>query len=69
MGCCLDLLEMRLYQVVLRVKNQHRTGNVGDPPIQCHTCTGSVVHELVKKQFLGIIVRVSCPQCGWKFEG
>ncbi len=68
MGCCLDLLEMRLYQVVLKVKNQHRMGNVGDP-IRCHTCNGSVEHEFVKKQFLGFTVRIACPQCGWKFEG
>ncbi len=68
MGCCLDLLEMRLYQVVLKVKNQYRTGNVGDP-IRCHTCAGNVVHEFVKTQFLGFTVRIACPQCGWKFEG
>jgi DNA-directed RNA polymerase subunit RPC12/RpoP len=68
MGCCLDLLEMRLYQIVARVKNQHRTGRFDDA-IRCHTCGGKVEHRFVKKNFLGFTVHIACPKCEWDFEG
>ena len=69
MGCCdFDLLEMRLYRIVAKVKNQHRTGNVGDA-IGCHRCDGNVEHEFVKRQFIGFTVRIACVKCGWEFEG
>ena len=47
MGCCLELLEMRLYQVAAKVKNQHRTGDFRDT-VRCHTCNGTVEHAFVK---------------------
>jgi hypothetical protein len=59
---------MRLYQIVAKVKNQHRTGKFTDP-IRCHTCTGNIEHEFVKKDFFGFTVRIRCTQCGWEFEG
>ena len=68
MGCCLDLLEMRLYQVVAKVKNQHRTGDFRDT-VRCHACNGAVEHAFVKKQFLGFTVRITCARCGWEFLG
>ena len=68
MGCCnFDLLEMRLYEVVAKVKNQHRT-RIRDA-VRCHTCNGPVEHEFVKKHFIGFTVRIKCTQCNWEFEG
>lgn len=68
MGCCdFELLEMSLHRVVMKVKNQHRTGNCG--PIRCHLCDRAVDHMLLKKHFIGFSVRITCPQCDWTFEG
>jgi hypothetical protein len=69
MGCCdFELEEMKLYQIVAKVKNQYRTGNVCDT-IRCHLCNGAVTHEFREKHFIGFSVRITCPQCGWDFEG
>jgi hypothetical protein len=69
MGCCdFELEEMKLYQIVAKVKNQYRTGNVCGT-IRCHLCHGAVKHEFREKQFIGFSVRIACPQCGWDFEG
>ena len=69
MGCCdFELAEMKLYQIVAKVKNQYRTGIVRDA-IRCHLCNKTVTHEYRKKQMIGFSVRIMCPQCGWKFEG
>ena len=68
MGCCeFELLEMSEYRIVARVKNQHRTGK--SDPIPCHLCNSAVNHAFIKKNFIGFSVRISCPQCGWTFEG
>ena len=68
MGCCdFELLEMSLYRVVMKVKNQHRTGGSG--PVLCHICSSAVDHVYVKKQFIGFSVRITCPLCSWTFEG
>lgn len=70
MGCCdFDLPEMGLYRTVAKVKNQHRTGTVGEAVVRCHVCRGTVKHEFVKKHFIGFTVRMTCPRCGWEFEG
>jgi hypothetical protein len=68
MGCCLDLLELRQYQLVMKVKSQYRTKNFQDK-IRCSQCNEIIEHEFVKKNLLGFEVRISCPCCGWKFEG
>ena len=69
MGCCdFEIVELGLYKLIAKVKNQHRTGNVGDA-LRCHACNGTIKHEFVKKNFIGFTVRIACPQCGWKFEG
>jgi len=69
MGCCdFELAEMKLYQIVAKVKNQYRTGIVRDA-IRCHLCNETVTHEYRKKQMIGFSVRIVCPQCGWEFEG
>jgi hypothetical protein len=68
MGCCLDLLELRQYQMVMKVKSQHRTKNFGDK-IRCCQCNEIIEHEFLKKNLLGFAVRINCPGCGWKFEG
>lgn len=68
MGCCdFELEEMSLYRIVAQVKNQHRTRSSG--PIHCHLCNNEVKHEFVKKHYVGFSVRITCPQCGWTFEG
>jgi hypothetical protein len=68
MGCCeFELLEMSLYRIVAKVKNQYRTGKGG--PIPCHLCNGTVDHAFLNKRFLGFRVRITCSQCGWIFEG
>jgi len=69
MGCCeLELEEMRLYQIVAKVKNQHRTSSFLDV-IRCHKCNGILQHEFVNKHFIGFTVRIQCLQCGLEFEG
>jgi len=69
MGCCeLDLLELRQYQIVLKVKNQHRTKKFGGQ-IRCCQCNEIIEHEFLKKSFFGFTVRINCPGCGWKYEG
>jgi hypothetical protein len=69
MGCCeLDLLELRQYQIVTKVKNQHRTKNFRNK-IRCCQCNEIIEHEFLKKNLFGFAVRINCPGCGWKFEG
>ena len=68
MGCCLDLLELRQYQIVGKVKKQHRTKNFRDK-IRCCQCNEIIEHEFLKKNLLGFTVRIKCPGCGWQFEG
>ena len=69
MGCCeFELLELSQYQVVSKIKNQHRTKNFRDK-IRCCQCDAIIEHEFLKKNFLGFTVRMNCPRCGWKFEG
>lgn len=68
MGCCeFELLEMSQYRVVCKVKNQHRTKSSG--PIFCHLCNSAVQHAFLRKDFIGFKVSITCPQCGWAFEG
>jgi hypothetical protein len=68
MSCCeFELLEMSLHRVVMKVKNQHRTGSNG--PVPCHLCQGTVEHAFLQRQWIGFSVRISCPHCGWTFEG
>jgi hypothetical protein len=69
MGCCdLQLEEMTMYQTVMKLKNQYRTGKFSER-IRCYRCNGILEHEFVKKQFLGFTIRIECPKCGLKHEG
>ena len=62
MGCCeFELVEMSLYKIVAKVKNQHRTGSTG--PILCHLCNNELEHAFLKKHYIGFSVRITCPQC------
>ena len=56
-----------MHRVVMKVKNQHLTGSSG--PIFCHLCDTAIDHAFLKKHFIGFSVRITCPQCGWMFEG
>ena len=70
MGCCSIILhEKVVYQMVAKVKNQHRTGNFAEK-IRCvNSCYGILEHEIIKKNKVGFTVSIRCPKCNWKFEG
>ena len=69
MGCCsFDLREKLVYQIVAKVKNQHRTKNFSDK-IKCMDCGGILEHEMVRKNRIGFSVNIKCQKCGWEFEG
>jgi len=68
MGCCLRPEELTLYQTVNEVKNQYRTGNFSKA-VRCYRCNTVLNHSLIKKSFLGMTVRIECPQCGLTHEG
>jgi len=70
MGCCSMILQEKIiYQVVAKIKDQHRTGNFNDR-IQCvNNCDGILEHELIRRNRLGFTVSIRCPKCNWEFKG